>query len=84
MSKQSKTKIPENVSAVVNTVTGEREVMSRETVGTKVMRHMAWERVKGELRSIAHTYYDNDEKFIELRNLVDAFISEVEETGCTE
>lgn len=47
----------------------------------RTMRAMAWERAKGELRSTLHTYWGNDEGFVEMAKKVDAFIKDVEGEG---
>ena len=46
-----------------------------------MLRTMAWERAKGELTSMLHTYYpDNDpkDKFEQIQSLIDKFIADVE------
>jgi hypothetical protein len=42
------------------------------------LRHMAWERAKGELRSMTHTYWDDPEKFVTLKRKIEDFIADVE------
>jgi hypothetical protein len=42
------------------------------------LRHMAWERAKGELRSMTHTYWDDREKFVTLKRKMEEFIADVE------
>ena len=46
-----------------------------------VLRTQAWERAKGELRSMDHTYYDKFETFERFKELVDEFIEKVEANG---
>jgi len=48
------------------------------------MRQMAFERAKGELNSILHTYFSNGENFLKFNELLEKFIDEVESSGCIE
>ena len=52
------------------------------------MRLMAWERAKGELRALEHTYGGTEKleekKFYAFRKLLEGFIFEVEEHGLQE
>ena len=48
------------------------------------MRHMAWERAKGELKSMGHTYWDQEEAFEKFEAALDRFIEEVESNGLHE
>lgn len=57
--------------------------MNDESREIRILRTMAWERAKGELRSMLHTYYTNDnyDKFsLEVKN----FIKTVEDNGLQE
>lgn len=46
----------------------------------KAIRSMAWERAKGEMRSMLHTYYSefDGDKFERFRVAMDEFVSLVE------
>ena len=53
------------------------------------IRAMAWQRAKGELKSILETYYsgaypEDNEKFVKFDHLLEEFIKKVEEHGCSE
>ena len=48
------------------------------------MRHMAWERAKGELRSMLHTFWDDNPNNEQLAEQIDNFIEQVEEEGLQE
>lgn len=48
------------------------------------MRHMAWERAKGELRSMLHTYWDADERHDQIEKEMSDFIESVEQNGLHE
>lgn len=49
------------------------------------MRHMAWERAKGELKSMSHTYWAGEGcTFEEFDALLNKFIQEVEDNGLHE
>jgi len=48
------------------------------------LRHMAWERAKGELRSMLHTFWSMDKDFKKLDDKVNSFIKEVEDEGLHE
>ena len=55
----------------------------------RAMRSMAWERAKGELKSMLHTYYSEGAevgmaKFKEFDNAVDAFFHMVEDNALQE
>ena len=43
-----------------------------------VTRLMAWERIKGELRSILETYWDESREHGELSGKIDKFIEDVD------
>jgi len=57
--------------------------MSDESMEIKIMRQMAWERAKGELRSVLATYCRN-ENFSEADKLINSFIKRVEDEGLVE
>jgi len=48
------------------------------------MRQMAWERAKGELKSMTCAMWDDCEKFDAFDNLLNEFIEKVEEEGLHE
>lgn len=49
------------------------------------MRTMAWERAKGELRSMLQTFWDGENgNFKPLSDKVEAFIKDVEDDGLQE
>jgi hypothetical protein len=50
----------------------------------RTMRMMAWERVKGELRSMLVTYWDNYEQYTLMYSAIEKFIKEVEDNGWEE
>ena len=50
----------------------------------RTMRTMAWERAKGELRSMAQTYWVDTEKFDVFTRETEAFIEHVEDNGIHE
>jgi len=53
----------------------------RETMEMKMMRSMAWERAKGELKSMLCTYNGgsgNDDKYKDMSVIVDDLIAKVE------
>lgn len=52
-----------------------------ETRILKTMRAMAWERAKGELRSILNTYLGEQETFEQMNSMVENFCSEVDSSG---
>jgi len=54
-----------------------------ESIELRALRNMAWEKAKGELRSISRTYYDGY-KYKEYNNALEAFISFVEDNGLDE
>ena len=49
-----------------------------ESQEIRAMRHMAWERAKGELRSMLQTFYGEDDRFCALDEEIDQFIDKVE------
>jgi acyl-coenzyme A synthetase/AMP-(fatty) acid ligase len=48
------------------------------------LRHMAWERAKGELRSMLHTFWNDHDRYEELMNEVEGMIHTVEHRGLHE
>ena len=53
----------------------------------RTLRAQAWERAKGELQAVLHTYWDgpgNDQKFREMDAAVKQLISTVEDNGLAE
>jgi hypothetical protein len=56
----------------------------------QTLRMQAWERAKGELRAVLHTYYgdasarDSDHKFEKANARIESFISDIEENGIVE
>jgi hypothetical protein len=46
-----------------------------------ISRAMAWERAKGELQSLRHTFYGRTGKLEEFDELCKKFVSEVEDNG---
>jgi hypothetical protein len=47
----------------------------------EILRYMAWERAKGELRSMLQTYVNDQEKFDILKKTIERFIKDVEDNG---
>ena len=58
--------------------------MSDESIEMKVMRTMAWERAKGELRSMLGTYKGRMETFKDMDEAVKEFIEYIENEGLQE
>jgi len=58
--------------------------MGVESTEIKTMRSMAWERAKGELRSMQQTFWDNDEAFECFKKASEDFIEHVEDHGLYE
>jgi hypothetical protein len=56
--------------------------MDRETIG--VLRAQAWERAKGELKGMLHTFFGETEKFEELNYLMSKFEKDIEDNGLHE
>ena len=50
----------------------------------RIMRHMAWERVKGELNAVLATYCNNEGGFDEMKKATEDFIKHVEDEGLHE
>lgn len=48
------------------------------------MRVMAWERAKGELLSILHTYFGGHPKFDAADEAINTFIKQIENNGIVE
>lgn len=48
------------------------------------MRHMAWERAKGELRAMLHTFWSDGPQYNELKEAINDFIVQVEDDGLHE
>ena len=48
------------------------------------MRSMAWERAKGELMAMEHTYYGEQAKYDKLTQAIELFVSTVEDEGLHE
>ena len=57
--------------------------MSTERDISNLLRPMAWERAKGELSSMLHTYW-NDERHAPFQKLFKEFVDGVEENGLHE
>lgn len=55
---------------------------NRDVIG--ILRAMAWERAKGELRSIEQTYIKEPERFGLFVKTLDEFIEKVESRGLHE
>jgi hypothetical protein len=49
-----------------------------------VLRLMAWERAKGELKSMLQTHVDEMDKHKELKKTIEEFISKIENEGLHE
>lgn len=50
----------------------------------KTLRYQAWERAKGELRSILQTYWNETEKFNKVDKAIEEFIAKIENEGTVE
>jgi hypothetical protein len=55
--------------------------MAIETKELMALRSMAWERAKGELESIKHTYYESMETLELYEKILSDFIKRVEDDG---
>lgn len=44
-----------------------------------MFRSAAWQRAKGELNVMIETFYNDREKFVEFKKLMDSFVNEVED-----
>jgi hypothetical protein len=49
-----------------------------------VLRAQAWERAKAELKSVAHTFYDDPDGYDKYHSLIDELIDAVEREGLHE
>lgn len=58
--------------------------MEEESREIRNMRNMAWERAKGELNSMTHTYWESDERYKAFSEKLKLFITEVEFEGLQE
>ena len=56
----------------------------RESPELRTMRTMAWERAKGELRSMAQTFWEDGEQFKRFKKELNDFIEIVEAKGLHE
>jgi hypothetical protein len=50
-----------------------------ESKEIRVMRTQAWERAKGELKAMEHTYWDHDGRYNKFNSLMEKFVKEVED-----
>ena len=53
-------------------------------IDSSLLRCMAWERAKGELRSMLHTYYESGDRFDRFNEKVKELIDYVEDNGLQE
>ena len=60
-----------------------KEMKIDESWEVRMMRTMAWERAKGELRSMLHTYINNDNYHL-FKTLLLKFIDDIEGQGLQE
>ena len=62
--------------------------MTNDEMVIRNLRNMAWERAKGELRSMTHTFWmgdlDPDSQFSKLSAEISKFIIEIEDNGLHE
>ena len=49
-----------------------------------MLREQAWERAKGELQSMLHTFYGDRERYTELAEAIRTFIKNIEDEGLDE
>ena len=47
----------------------------------QMLRAQAWERAKGELKSMTHTFYNQKKEFEPLNNAIQKFIKKIEFEG---
>ena len=47
----------------------------------EILRYMAWERAKGELNSMLHTYVNDQDKYWVLEKAIEDFVMDVESNG---
>lgn len=52
-----------------------------EEMSITILRLMAWERAKGELKSMLQTFVGEQEQYEALRDAINAFIKDVEGNG---
>ena len=58
--------------------------MSEDTV-LRTMRQIAWERAKGEMNAMMHTFWGSENSnYDELQNEVDRFVEKIESEGLHE
>lgn len=57
------------------------QISEGEAMQIVMMRRMAWERAKAELRSTYATFYNQDPRFAPYRDAVERLIDEVEAQG---
>lgn len=50
----------------------------------RVLRMMAWERAKGELRSMLNTYWDDHDRFTAMNEVMTEFVKHVEDNALEE
>ncbi len=48
------------------------------------LRHMAWERAQGELKSMLHTFWGEEEQYKDLDRQITDFISRIKNKGLAE
>jgi len=48
------------------------------------LRSMAWERAKGELQSMTHTFWGSNVNFEPFKKILDKFIKDIEDMGLHE
>lgn len=53
-----------------------------DDLNRQILRGMAWERAKGEMKSILHTYYQEYPKYKTFREEMETFIETIESEGC--
>lgn len=52
-----------------------------DSQGRQIIRLMAWERAKGELKSMLQTFVNEQERYMRLKKAIDEFIKDVEKNG---
>lgn len=58
--------------------------MMEESNEIRNLRAMAWERAKGELKSMVHTFWQNEYQFKKFNAVLEKFIEEVEDNALQE
>lgn len=58
--------------------------MSNEDRVTRNLRHMAWERAKGELKSMLHTFWGDEGQYNVLDKEITEFVVRIENGGLQE